>query len=59
MSAGLRSALTLAVLALLVLVGALWGWAAFTEPFPETSPSRSARTPPSTPGPRSAATRSW
>jgi hypothetical protein len=33
-----RSALTLAVLALLVLVAAVWGWAAFTEPFPEEEP---------------------
>ncbi|MBS2939943.1 LytR C-terminal domain-containing protein [Nocardioides sp. J2M5] len=35
MTAGLRTALTLGVLTLLVVVGALWGWAAFTEPFPE------------------------
>ncbi|WP_210439497.1 LytR C-terminal domain-containing protein [Nocardioides xinjiangensis] len=38
MSGALRSALTLAVLAALVLVAALWGWAAFTEPFPEDEP---------------------
>ena len=38
MSGALRSALTLAVLAALVLVAALWGWAAFTEPLPEDEP---------------------
>ncbi|CUR62077.1 conserved exported hypothetical protein [metagenome] len=38
MSGALRSALTLAVLALLVVVASLWGWAAFTEPFPEDEP---------------------
>ncbi|MFC7360358.1 LytR C-terminal domain-containing protein [Nocardioides astragali] len=38
MSAGLRSALTLAVLALLLVVAAVWGWAAFTEPFPQDEP---------------------
>ncbi len=38
MSAALRSALTLAVLAALVLVAALWGWAAFTEPLPKDEP---------------------
>ena len=38
MSGALRSALTLAVLALLVVVATLWGWAAFTEPFPEDEP---------------------
>lgn len=35
MSAGLRSALTLGGLVALVLVATVWGWAAFTEPFPE------------------------
>jgi hypothetical protein len=30
-----RSSLTLAVLVLLMAVGALWGWQAFTAPFPE------------------------
>lgn len=35
MTAGLRSALTLAGLVAIVLVATLWGWAAFTEPFPE------------------------
>jgi hypothetical protein len=34
-SAGLRSALTLGGLVVLVLAATLWGWAAFTEPFPE------------------------
>ena len=38
MSGALRSALTLAVLAVLVLVAALWGWAALTEPFPRDEP---------------------
>jgi hypothetical protein len=38
MSGALKSALTLAVLAGLVLVAALWGWAALTEPFPEDEP---------------------
>ena len=38
MTGAARSALTLAVLALLVLVAAVWGWAAFTEPFPEDEP---------------------
>jgi hypothetical protein len=33
-----RSALTLTVLAVLVLIAAVWGWAAFTEPFPEDEP---------------------
>lgn len=35
MTAGLRSALTLAGLVGVVLVATLWGWAAFTEPLPE------------------------
>lgn len=34
MSAGLRSALTLLGLGLLVAVAAAWGWSAFTEPLP-------------------------
>ena len=38
MSGALRSALTLAVLALLVVVASLWGWAAFTKPFPKDEP---------------------
>jgi hypothetical protein len=37
-SGALKSALTLAVLALLVVVAAIWGWAAFTEPLPEDEP---------------------
>ena len=35
MSAGARTAATLAGLVVLVLVAALWGWSAVTEPFPE------------------------
>ena len=38
MTGAARSALTLAALAVLVLVAAVWGWAAFTEPFPEDEP---------------------
>ena len=38
MSGALRSALTLAVLALLVVVAAVWGWAALTEPLPQEEP---------------------
>ena len=38
MSAGLKTAVTLGVLCLLVLVAAIWGWAALTEPFPEDEP---------------------
>ncbi|MCW2738030.1 LytR C-terminal domain-containing protein [Nocardioides sp.] len=38
MSGALKSALTLAVLGLLVAVAAVWGWAALTEPFPEDAP---------------------
>ena len=38
MSGALRSALTLATLGLLVVVATLWGWSAFTEPFPEDEP---------------------
>lgn len=38
MSAGLRTAVTLGVLTLLVLVAAVWGWSALTEPFPEDEP---------------------
>ena len=38
MTAALRSGLTLAVLALLVAVAAVWGWAALTEPFPTEEP---------------------
>ena len=37
-SGALKSALTLAVLGLLVVVAAIWGWAALTEPFPEDEP---------------------
>jgi hypothetical protein len=35
MSAGARSAVTLVVLCLLLVVAAVWGWNAVTEPFPE------------------------
>lgn len=38
MSGALRSALTLAFLSLLLVVATLWGWSAFTEPFPEDEP---------------------
>ena len=38
MTGAARSALTLAVLAVLVVVAAVWGWAAFTEPLPEEEP---------------------
>lgn len=38
MSGALKSAVTLAVLALLVVVAAVWGWAALTEPLPEDDP---------------------
>lgn len=38
MTGAARSALTLAFLALVVAIAAVWGWAAFTEPFPEDEP---------------------
>ena len=38
MNGALKSALTLVVLGLLVVVAAVWGWAALTEPFPEDEP---------------------
>ena len=34
MRAGVRSAVTMGVLCLLLLVGAAWGWSALTAPFP-------------------------
>jgi len=37
-SGALRSALTLVVLGLLVVVAAVWGWGALTEPLPEDEP---------------------
>ncbi len=38
MSGALKSGLTLVVLALLLVVAAVWGWAALTEPFPQEEP---------------------
>ena len=38
MTAGMRSALTLAFLGLLVVVAAAWGWSALTQPFPQEEP---------------------
>ena len=38
MTGALKSALTLAVLALLVVVAAVWGWSALTQPFPQDEP---------------------
>ena len=38
MSGALKSALTLAFLAVLLVAAAVWGWAALTEPFPEDEP---------------------
>jgi hypothetical protein len=37
-SAALKSAATLGVLVVLLLIATLWGWAAFTEPFPQDEP---------------------
>ncbi len=39
LSPGARSALTLTVLVLLVVVGALWGWKALTAPLPGALPA--------------------
>lgn len=39
MSASLKSAVTLLVLAGLLLVAALWGWQAATRPFPSSEPA--------------------
>ena len=39
MSASLRSALTLLVLAVVMLVAAVWGWQAVTKPFPSSAPA--------------------
>ena len=38
MTGAARSALTLAFLTLVVAIAAVWGWSAFTEPFPEDEP---------------------
>ena len=38
MTGALKSALTLVVLAVLVVVAAVWGWGALTEPLPEDEP---------------------
>ena len=38
MSGALKSTLTLAFLAVLLVVASVWGWAALTEPFPEDEP---------------------
>lgn len=38
MTAGLKTAITLGVLTLLVIIAAVWGWAALTEPFPQDEP---------------------
>jgi hypothetical protein len=38
MTGALKSALTLAVLAVLVLFAAVWGWGALTEPLPQEEP---------------------
>ncbi|GAA1443706.1 hypothetical protein GCM10009641_61050 [Mycobacterium cookii] len=38
MTGAVKSALTLGALALLVVVAALWGWAALTEPLPQEEP---------------------
>ena len=39
MTAHLRTGLTLVVLAVLLLVGALWGWKALSSPFPKAAPA--------------------
>lgn len=38
MSGALKSTLTLAFLGLLLVVATVWGWSAFTEPFPQDEP---------------------
>lgn len=38
MTGAVKSALTLTVLGVLVVVAAVWGWAALTEPLPEDEP---------------------
>ncbi|HXH80088.1 LytR C-terminal domain-containing protein [Nocardioides sp.] len=39
MTASLRSALTLLVLSLLLVIAAVWGWQAATQPFPSSAPA--------------------
>ncbi|ANH37950.1 hypothetical protein I601_1515 [Nocardioides dokdonensis FR1436] len=43
--AAARSALTLAVLSLLLVVGLVWGWSAATQPLPESATSPGGCTP--------------
>lgn len=43
--AAARTALTLAALGLLLVVGVVWGWSAATKPLPETSSSSGGCTP--------------
>lgn len=38
MNPHLKSGLTLGVLAIMVIAGAVWGWTALTEPFPKPAP---------------------
>ncbi len=40
MPRGLKTALTLVALVALIVVGGMWGWASFTEPFPERAGPR-------------------
>jgi LytR cell envelope-related transcriptional attenuator len=40
MNAHLKAALTLAVMAVLVLLGVTWGWSAMTQPFPHQAPPK-------------------
>ncbi|MEZ5094466.1 LytR C-terminal domain-containing protein [Nocardioides sp.] len=44
MPRGVKTALTLTALVALVVVGGMWGWAAFTEPFPQRSAQTTACT---------------